>query len=496
MDFRNCWPLVVLVMAGSVSGVMAQPPQPAPRVVRAEPDRILLTDFRGELTPDYDPGAMLIISRDVFFPRVHAEATRSGVLVTLSPEMVEAIDAVGPPSSGRPPFLVIDQLTLGGRSYHNLTAPVPTALQLRLVDGVVQTLTLLDIDYMPAADQERARSPEAWLATIGGRPFPILQVTLGFGDSPFLVLRIGGALPHGASATLSFRQAPNAEPRLVATGTTPGTRIGNLSGYADIYTGFTFSQSQPAGRPSARRRSTFGVITRFERFSQLTGFASPNQLSAGPRVAVKTNSSDQDDEDSLLLSFPFAFTRHRGVGTKNTPAIRSITFNLGPSLESEKTFKNRNLIAAGNLDFRFSTRGIARRYPVDLRPYVGFEIGQRIWQQPGDALASAPGAVRRLKGGLTIRTALDFRKPYLQRVVLDAEYVYRQLFTDELLLVNRKSIEQIDHGSRSYLNLAVRFAFNPYWELFTLYAQGELPPRFGSVHKIQAGLAFRLNAQY
>ena len=491
MRFSICRTLAALVLLGAVSGAIAQPLQPH-EIVRAEPDRILLTySYDRELTPDNDPGVMLIVSRDLFYPRVNAQVTRNRVVVTLSSSMVDALDALG---SARPPFLVVDELTLRGRTYRNLIAPLPTAMQLRLVEGVVQNITEFDIEYMTLTDRMRARFPKAWMVNIAGRPFAVSSVQVGSGDSPQLVLVIEGFIPHGAAASVSFRHAPDAEPRVVARGTTPGTRLGNFTGYADIYTGFTFTQSQGADSTGTTRRSTFGVIARFQRFSQLTGFGSPNQLSAGPRVLVRTNSSDQDDEDSLLLSFPFAFTRHRGVD-QPTPLIRSIAFDLGPTFESEKTFQNRNLLADGQLSFRFSTRAPAG-HATDLRPYIGFDVGQRIWRGPDETPESIPSAIRRLKGGLSGRVALEFSRPYLDKIVFDAEYVYRRLFSDELLLNTRKSIDDVGRVSRSYLNVAVRLAFNPQWELFTVYANGELPPTFVSVHKIQAGLAFRLNAQY
>ena len=262
------------------------------------------------------------------------------------------------------------------------------------------------------------------------------------------------------------------------------------------------------------------------------GLGSRNQISVVPRAILRTNSSDQDDENSVLLSLPLELRHYRGAlkepadgQTAEPPLVNVVTFDVGLTFESEKNFKNNNLVADGQFNFWFSTLGATNRssalrsYSFDIRPYVGFEAGKHLASR---VAKSHNGSLRRLKLGIANQVGLEFGKPYLDKVVLDVEYVYRFLLTEEARsrgvtmvlpagtlipvegeplaidagVVSRMSIATIDEGSRSYLNAAIRFTFTPNWEFFTAYVNGELPPLFARVNKFQAGFAFRANAPY
>ena len=219
---------------------------------------------------------------------------------------------------------------------------------------------------------------------IGGQWYTVSGVQALPSEDPALRLTIDGVIPNGARATVSFLERPDAEPRPLAFGTTlpaPTTTAASPIGNADIYTGFTFTDSK--GAPS-----TFGVIAHIRRPFWLSGLGSRNEVLIGPRLTLRTNSSDQDDENSILLSAPLGVPAllgpARGANRTETPLVHVITFDVGPTIEAEKDFGNKNLVTDGQFNIWFSTqgatgrRGVRSGYAVDVRPYFGFEAGRNL----------------------------------------------------------------------------------------------------------------------
>ena len=495
------------------------------RVLRPEPTTVLVR-YSASLAPEDRIGAVLITWTGFHSP-VEATVTSEEVVVTLSSEDSRALAAVRrmePPGAA---FLLLDALTLGGRVQRNLIAPVPMTPEVR-IDGAVRHTTWLHVDYMPPALRPRSLRPEAWVVTIDDRVFPVTGVDgwpsqagggeAAFPDDATLQLTLDGSIPYGATATVAFRDGPDAEPRLLASGTTPDAPPGRLARFIndlDVYTGFMFTNS-------AGTDATFGLVTRFQRPYLFAAFGPRNQVSIGPRASLTTNSWDQDDENSLLLSAPVEFRRFRGPliprPGAEAPLINTIVFDIGPTLESEKRFRNHNLVSDGQLAFQFSTlgranlNGILAGYALDIRPHVGFEAGRSL----GSPIAQrVDTSILRLKAGVTVGFRLEFQKPQLQAIVFDVDYVYRQLYADETFgwwattthppemhtpvagvatdprFVRRELFIRTGKQPRRYLNAALRFVFSRYWEVFASYVRGALPPRFVRVNKMQAGFAFR-----
>ena len=495
------------------------------RVLRPEPTRVLVR-YSASLAPEDKIGTVLITSTGFHSP-VEATVTPEEVVVTLSSEDSRALAAVGRTDPPGAAFLMLDTLTLGGRVQRNLIAPVPVTPEVR-IDGDVRQTTWLQLDYMPPALRPRSLRTEAWVVTIDDRVFPVTRVDrwppqAGSGETMFpddatLHLTLDGSIPYGVTATVAFRDGPDAEPRLLASGTTPDAPPGRLARFIsdlDVYTGFMFTNS-------AGTDATFGLVTRFQRPYLFAAFGPRNQASIGPRASLTTNSSDQDDENSLLLSAPVEFRRFRGPlipqpGAK-APLINTIVFDIGPTLESEKRFRNHNLVSDGQLTFQFSTlgradlHGIVAGYALDVRPHVGFEAGRSLRSPIAQRVGTS---ILRLKAGLTVGFRLEFEKPQLQAIVFDVDYVYRQLYADETFgrwatithppemqtplnrvatdakFVRRELFLRTGQQPRHYLNGALRFVFSRYWEVFASYVRGELPPRFVRANKMQAGFAFR-----
>ena len=261
----------------------------------------------------------------------------------------------------------------------------------------------------------------------------------------------------------------------------------------------------------------------------LSGLGSRNAISVGPRAKLRINSSDQDDENSILLSGPFEFRHYYGALEERTgattPLVESIALVGGPTIESDRNFDNTNLVADGQFNVNFPTLGKANRrgtfsgYAIDIQPYGGVEVGKNLENR----IATLDGrSIFRLKVGFAGQVRLNFKKTRRYKIVFDVEYVHRRLYAEEALsrsvtiplpvgtltpvegeplkidagFLSRMSIDTINKGPRSYLHVAIRYAFDPNWEFFASYVNGELPPRFVSVHKFQAGFAYRFKSQY
>ena len=496
------------------------------RVLRPEPDRVLVR-YSDALTPDDSTDVALITSMG-FHSDVEAAVRSDEVVVTLSSEDSGALEALGrmdPPGAA---FLIFEALTLGGRVHRNLIAQVPVTPEVRLA-GDVWYETWLNVDYLPPAHRERSLRPEAWVVDIEDRPFRVSRVEpwpsevdeaeAMSNEDPLLQLTLDGRVPYGARATVSFRERSDAEPLILASGTTPDAPPGRLATFVrglNVYTGFMFTSS-------ARTEPTFGLVTRFRRPYRFAAFSSRNQVSIGPRASLITNSSDQDDENSLLLSAPVTFRRFRGPlsprpGAK-APLINTVVVDIAPTLESERSFRNRNLVSDVQLTLHFSTlgkaalKGALSGYALDVRPHMGFEAGRSLGSPSRERVAKS---IARLKAGVTGQFRIEFERPQFQAVVFDVDYVYRRLYTNETFgwwetptdslesrtircgvatdtrSVRRELCTLTGQHPRRYLNMAIRFVFSRYWEIFASYVRGELPPSFVRVDKTQAGFAFRL----
>ena len=495
------------------------------RVLRPEPDRVIVR-YSDVLTDDSTEVALITSTGS--HSEVAAAVTPDEVVVTLSPEDTRALEALrrmDPPGAA---FLILEALTLRGRVYRNLIAQVPVTPEVRL-DGDVWYETWLNVDYLPPAHRERSLRPDAWLVAIDDQPFRVSRVEQwpsevdeaeGMShEDRLLQLTLDGRIPYGAKATVSLRARTDAEPLLLAAGTTPEAPPGRLANFIrdlNVYTGFMFTSS-------ARTDPTFGLATRFRRPYWFAAFGRRNQVSIGPRASLITNSSDQDDENSLLLSAPVTFRHVRGPLTPRSaaeaPLINTVVFDIGPTFEAERSFRNRNLVSDAHLTLYFSTLGRAglqgalSGYALDVRPHIGFEAGRSLASPPR---GRAGQSIARLRAGVTGQLRLEFERPQLRAIVFDVDYVYRRLYTDEAFawwlttrespqiamtgdrvatdvsFVRRELLTGTGQHPRRYLNVAIRFVFSDYWEIFASYVRGEVPPRFVRVDKMQAGFAFRL----
>ena len=249
--------VITLILSGLVGTAAAQ--TLPTEVLRPEPTVVVLR-YSGELKPNPKPKVKLVISIDRQL-EVNAEVTEKEVVVSLSPEVSDDLDAVGQTIPVGAPLLVIDELTISDQIQQNLIAAVPVDIEVQLLTNVTRS-TVLDVYYMPVAHRKRSESPDAWVVKVDEEPFSVSNVRTSWaandplcsGD-PALQLTIEGVIPNGAKATISFLEQLGGEPRLLASGTT--SSVSNDSGNANIYTGFTFTDSKG-------KDSTFGVIVDFQ----------------------------------------------------------------------------------------------------------------------------------------------------------------------------------------------------------------------------------------
>ena len=195
----------------------------------------------------------------------------------------------------------------------------------------------------------------------------------------------------------------------------------------------------------------------------------------------------------------------------------------GPRWEVERRFQSGNLLSDGELVLGLPAVG-GEDSVLYMRPYVGFEAGMGLAGGDNDGgVASHVGLhgaewVRRMKAGISARYSVELRRSYLYGIVFDLEFVYRRLYAAEPIarwIATRRTLSREDgevaagvegtedsvivrtlhgdiaRGSRRYLEAALRFAFSENWEFVVSYVRGELPPRFVSVDKVEAGFGFR-----
>ena len=388
-----------------------------------------------------------------------------------------------------------DLETLGGGKWRrrNLTARLPLALTERVVERVRDT------------------------GRRGGYCMPPVQRERVLG---WFFLN-GAQRPLRAALVSGRRQDPGAG---------GGNRIGHFFRGVDVHGKFVFANS-------AGTDPTFGLATRFRRPFLFSAFGDRNQLSLGPEAELRANSSDQDDEDSIVLSVPITYTRTRGelvvpvsgpAESPEAPFVNAWVFDMGPAVEVDKSFGSGNLVADGELSLGLAVQG-GGNHVLDVRPYGGFEAGiGLVGGDSSEGVGSGVGvraaeSVRRVKAGIAARYVVELRTNYLHEIVVDLKFVYRQLYamepigrwvstertlsaedgemvagghTAEDKVVVRTLQEDIGLGARRYLEAAVRFAFTENWEFVISYTRGELPPRFVAVDKVEAGFAFRLGSGY
>ena len=138
-----------------------------------------------------------------------------------------------------------------------------------------------------------------------------------------------------------------------------GNRVGRFFRGVDVHGKFVFANS-------AGTDPTFGLATRFRRPFLFSAFGDRNQLSLGPEAELRANSSDQDDEDSIVLSVPITYTRTRGelvvpvsgpAESPEAPFVNAWVFDMGPAVEVDKSFGSGNLVADGELSLGLAVQG-------------------------------------------------------------------------------------------------------------------------------------------
>ena len=155
--------------------------------------------------------------------------------------------------------------------------------------------------------------------------------------------------PCGARATAYLReQCGFGAPRLGWGGSQTGSEgsnngVGRFFRGVDIRGRFVFANS-------AGTDPTFGLKARFRRPYLFAEFGERNQLSLGPEAELRANSSEQDDEDSIILSVPITYTRSRGPlevpfeepdESPEVPLVDAFVLNVGPTLGGGETLPER-----------------------------------------------------------------------------------------------------------------------------------------------------------
>ena len=189
-------------------------------------------------------------------------------------------------------------------------------------------------------------------------------------------------------------------------------RGGGLRGFfagLDLQGRFGFSSS-------AGRDPTFALTTRFRRPYLFSAAGERNQIAFGPEATLRANSSDQDDENSIVVSVPLTITHSRGpivvplTGPEvspNEPLVNAFVLNVGPRLEVDKGFGSGNFVPDGEFGLGLAIFG-GESQALDAWPYVGVEagmglIGGQDTSGVGSVSFDAPESIVRVKAGVDAR---------------------------------------------------------------------------------------------
>lgn len=354
----------------------------------------------------------------------------------------------------------------------------------------------------------------------------------------------GGPRPAGVGA-VSFREKKRlgAESRASSTGQEemgPEPRRDGGSRLRDFFGNNFYIRAKFGFTSSAETPPTFAVNTRFQRPFLFAGIGRRNQFAFGPEAHLIASSSDQDDEDSIVLAAPITYTRSRGSREQfvapitaegeeaadlvEPTVVNSVVLKLGPALEVDSGFDRRNFVSDGELSLGLTTRG-GRRHAWDARPFVGFEAGRDVASGEGAGRTGSGvglqsgGTIGRIRAGVDARLRVEADGDFLQEIAFELEFVHRQLYTvepvaewvveertlssedghtageeggtEERVLVRRLEVDE-GRGSRRYLRAGIRLAFTENWGFGLSYVRGGLPPRFVGVAKVEAGFELRL----
>ncbi|MBS1794104.1 MAG: hypothetical protein JSS81_09635 [Acidobacteria bacterium] len=235
----------------------------------------------------------------------------------------------------------------------------------------------------------------------------------------------------------------------------------------------------------ARKQKTFFSVDALlkRRFS----FGHNNYIE--PVFELKTSTSPKADPDSASLGINYVKTI--GIKTNSSP-LSSFDFTNGIKLESDTDFKNVNYVYQTRADLVFRDLSfIVANQPVDIIPFIGFELGRNIKSPIDEAkkrLIARPffGANIYFQIYQNDDKVFSFETQYTRRLLLKREVFFKTNDNGSFDAI------QINTKPRDYVKSSFNFDFSKNFGFSASYEYGQLPPKFTLVNsKFSFGLLFK-----
>jgi hypothetical protein len=249
-----------------------------------------------------------------------------------------------------------------------------------------------------------------------------------------------------------------------------------------------------------KRKTRYSIDLKAERYFYL------GKMSWTPFFKLNASTDPDADPDSLQagLNFRKTFFPSRGTtpreGEKKATGLgasifRSFYYDNGVKIESQRDFKNTNLIYETRLTVNFKTFPPAPSKTF-FRPrmFFGGEFGKNL-KSP---LPAAEGdGIARVLAGAAIDFLLLLNEKEESEIAITNEYIRRWPLSKELGFKADDAgvLQLVDFGKgpRDYFKSGISWQFNKFAGIFVNYEWGRVPPSYKLVdHSVKAGFLFKL----
>lgn len=217
----------------------------------------------------------------------------------------------------------------------------------------------------------------------------------------------------------------------------------------------------------------------------------PRKWRYSPFFHLNASTDPEADPDAM----DFGIKNIRTLPLKKRPKPgepASIRFTLGGKIESQKDFKNTNLIFDPTGQLNLTPFRLAPKSFLVFRPFAGVEIGKNL-KSP---LTAAQGAgIARVVGGINAQMDIPL-KAGIQGITFSADWTRRWLLKRELSykVNDDKTLSLVEFGKspRDFVEGRFDFAVNDFLSPYIAYDWGQVPPSYKlQDHRLRVGLTYK-----
>ena len=217
----------------------------------------------------------------------------------------------------------------------------------------------------------------------------------------------------------------------------------------------------------------------------------PHKWRYSPFFHLNASTDPEADPDSM----DFGLKTLRTLLLKKRPRPgepSSIRLSLGGKIESQKDFKNTNLVFDPTGQLNLTPFRLGPKEFLVFRPFAGIEVGKNL-KSP---LATAQGAgIARVVGGVNAVMDIPFNTG-IQGITFSADWTRRWLLTRELAykVNDDKTLSLLEFGKspRDFVEGRFDFAVNDFLSPYIAYDWGQVPPSYKlQDHRLRVGLTYK-----